>query len=65
MLPDFSAHILCHTFCTRLCENEANLKVVQSVMGHADISTTMDIYADATDEKKQEIMADLQGKIIQ
>lgn len=34
-------------------------------MGHADISTTMDIYADATDEKKQEIMADLQGKIIQ
>ena len=64
MLPDFSAHILRHTFCTRLCENETNLKMIQSVMGHADISTTMDIYADATDEKKQEIMADLQGKII-
>jgi integrase len=33
-------------------------------MGHSDISTTMDIYADATDEKKQEIMTNLQGKII-
>ena len=64
MLPDFSAHHLRHTFCTRLCENETNLKVIQSIMGHADISTTMDIYAEATNEKKQEIMADLQGKII-
>lgn len=64
LLPDFSAHHLRHTFCTRLCENETNLKIIQSVMGHADITTTMDIYAEATDEKKQEIMADLKGKII-
>lgn len=64
LLPDFSAHILRHTFCTRLCENETNLKFIQSVMVHSDISTTMDIYADATDEKKQEIMINLQGKII-
>jgi len=26
LLPDFSAHHLRHTFCTRLCENETNLK---------------------------------------
>jgi integrase len=32
-------------------------------MGHSDITTTMDIYADATQEKKQEIMANLNGKI--
>ena len=54
LLPDFSAHHLRHTFCTRLCENETNLKVIQSVMGHKDIQTTMDIYAEATEEKKQE-----------
>ena len=53
-LPDFSAHHLRHTFCTRLCENETNLKVIQSVMGHKDIKTTMDVYAEATEEKKQE-----------
>ena len=45
------------------CENETNLKVIQSIMGHSDITTTMDIYADATQEKKQEIMANLNGKI--
>lgn len=43
-----------HTFCTRLCEQETNLKVIQSGMGHKDIKTTMDIYAEATEEKKQE-----------
>ena len=52
LLPHFSAHSLRHTFCTRFCENESNLKVIQSIMGHADITTTMDIYAEATAEKK-------------
>ena len=54
LLPDFSAHSLRHTFCTRLCERETNLKIIQSIIGHKDIQTTMDIYAEATDEKKQE-----------
>ena len=63
LIPQLSAHHLRHTFCTRFCENETNLKVIQSIMGHSDITTTMDIYADATPEKKQEIMANLNGKI--
>ena len=54
ILPDFSCHHLRHTFCTRLCENETNLKVIQSIMGHRNIETTMDIYAEATEQKKQE-----------
>ena len=53
MLPDFSAHHLRHTFCTRLCEQETNLKIIQAIMGHKDIKTTMDVYAEATEEKKQ------------
>lgn len=64
LLPHFTAHHLRHTFCTRFCENETNLKVIQEIMGHSDISTTMDIYAEATDEKKKEILTDLQGKIM-
>lgn len=64
LLPHFSAHHLRHTFCTRFCENETNLKVIQEIMGHSDISTTMDIYAEATDEKKKEILTDLQEKIM-
>jgi len=63
ILPDFSAHTLRHTFCTRLCENETNLKIIQSVMGHKDIQTTMDIYAEATEEKKQESFERLAAKM--
>ena len=54
ILPVFSCHIFRHTFCTRFCEQEDNLKVIQSIMGHADIETTMDIYAEITDMRKKE-----------
>ena len=63
ILPDFSCHHLRHTFATRLCENETNLKVIQSVMGHRNIETTMDIYAEATDRKKQESFEILSSKM--
>ena len=51
LIPHFSAHHIRHTFATRLCEHESNLKVIQSIMGHADITTTMNIYAEATKER--------------
>lgn len=63
LLPHFSAHHLRHTFCTRFCENETNLKVIQTVMGHKDIQTTMDIYADCTEEKKKEVVKNMENKI--
>lgn len=63
LLPHFSCHHLRHTFCTRFCENETNLKVIQEIMGHADITTTMDIYNEATKDKKIESFAGLEGKI--
>ena len=46
----------------RLFEAQTSMKVVQSVMGHADIKTTMDIYAEATNEKKTESFKDLTTK---
>jgi site-specific recombinase XerD len=64
IIPHFSVHNLRHTFCTRVCENETNIKVIQSLMGHSSIATTMNIYAEVTNEKKQEVMANLRGKII-
>ena len=44
MVPHVSAHILCHTGCTRMAEAGMDPKVLQYVMGHADISVTMSIY---------------------
>ena len=52
IIPKISCHYMRHTFATRLCENETNLKVIQSIMGHHDISTTMNIYADVNENKK-------------
>ena len=63
ILPDFSCHHLRHTFATRLCEAESNLKVIQSVMGHRNIETTMDVYAEATDRKKEEAFENLATKL--
>lgn len=63
LLPHFSCHHLRHTFCTRLCENESNIKIIQEIMGHRDIGTTMDVYNEATMEKKKESFAKLEGKI--
>lgn len=64
LLPHFSVHNLRHTFCTRFCENETNLKIIQEIMGHANISTTMDIYNEATQEQKKASFANLEGKIM-
>lgn len=55
-LPPYSCHTLRHTFCTRLCEADVNPKAIQDVMGHADIRTTMDIYAEVTAEVKHKKM---------
>lgn len=63
LLPHFSVHNLRHTFCTRFCENETNIKIIQEIMGHSDITTTMDIYNEATLDKKKESFANLEGKI--
>lgn len=61
LIPHFTCHHIRHTFCTRFCEKETNLKVIQSIMGHASIETTMDIYAEATELKKQEAIKALEN----
>lgn len=63
LLPHFTVHNLRHTFCTRYCEVETNLKAIQEIMGHADISTTMDVYNEATREVKRQSFDNLEGKI--
>lgn len=57
LLPDFTCHVLRHTFATSLCFAGMNVKCIQSLMGHADISTTMDIYVSVTNEMKKKEMA--------
>lgn len=61
IIPRFSVHQLRHTFCTRLCENETDLKLIQEIMGHADISTTMNIYNESNLGRKKNSFARLES----
>ena len=58
IVPHFSSHVIRHTFCARLCEVETNIKVIQEIMGHADIRTTMEIYAEVSIGKKKQSIAE-------
>ena len=52
----FSIHSLRHTFASKCVTAGVSPKVLQSVMGHSDISTTMNIYVHVTEDiKKSEI----------
>lgn len=63
LLPHFSCHIARHSFATRLFENETNVKTISELLGHSNISTTMNIYTDVSIDKKQEAIKEIQGKI--
>lgn len=63
LLPKISAHNLRHTFCTRLCENVQDVKVIQEVMGHKNSRTTFDTYNETTESRKRSCFEGLEGKI--
>ena len=49
-----------HTFATRLCESGINIKALQDILGHKDIETTMEVYAEATKDLKKKEMNKIQ-----
>ena len=52
-MDDFHFHLLRHTYTTNLLSHGAAPKDVQELLGHSDVSTTMNIYAHATREAKR------------
>lgn len=53
-LPKITTHGFRHTHCSLLFACGASIKEVQDRLGHADIQTTMNIYAHVTEEAKEE-----------
>jgi integrase len=58
--PNENLHALRHSFATRLLESGVNIKVVQELLGHAQISTTADIYSHVLPEIKREAIKKLE-----
>lgn len=43
---EYNQHMLRHTFATRCIENRIDYKTLQEILGHSDISITLNVYCD-------------------
>ena len=62
-LPDVSPHDLRHTAATLALESGANLKEVQTLLGHKDPSTTMSFYTGVTEEAQRRTVEGIESLI--
>ena len=61
-LPNITPHVLRHTFCSKMARKGMNPKNLQYIMGHSDISVTLNTYThisfeDAQSEMKRVVSA--------
>jgi len=60
-LSRFTFHSLRHTFATRMLEAEVPAKVVQDVLGHADVTLTLNTYSHVIGSTAHEQMSKING----
>jgi len=51
---DYTLHTLRHTFATINLKNKTDSKIVQEMLGHSSISTTLDIYSHVNEEMQKD-----------
>ena len=58
-ITDVRFHDLRHTFATLLIESDVSMKLVQELLGHSTITTSMDIYTHVSDQMKEKALDQL------
>ena len=55
-MPKVTPHVCRHTFCSNMAKSGMNPKTLQYIMGHADISVTLNTYTHVKfDDAKEEL----------
>lgn len=60
-LPHFTFHALRHTFATRMMESGVPAKVVQEILGHSDVTLTLNTYSHVVGSTAHEQMEKING----
>lgn len=55
-MPDLKFHGLRHSFATRCIESKADVKTVSVLLGHSNISTTLNLYVHPNEEQKRSVI---------
>lgn len=58
-ITDVRFHDLRHTFATLLIESDVSMKLVQELLGHSTITTSMDIYTHVSDQMKEKAIGQI------
>jgi integrase len=59
--PYFTLHTTRHTFATRCIEAGMQPQILKTILGHATLSMTMDLYSHVLPDVKQEAMEAVSG----
>ncbi len=63
-LPHLTPHMFRHTTATLARKNNVDAKTVSSILGHENLSTTLNVYTDVTEEMKRSAMDKISDKSI-
>ena len=65
LLDNCTPHQLRHSYAVVLCENDVNIKVIQEVMGHADVATSLNVYCEVSAAKTHTELSRIEEKFVQ